>query len=318
MMLNVMTAEATWAQVNDTREVLNRLHRLENEVQTLSRQVYRGESRTSGRMASSPSSVAAEPLGSGVAANLEVRLTQLESQIRTLTGQLEEQQHQVSRVQEDLSRALSDIEARLVLLETGSKPAMKTIQGSATPAASSRTISGVTTETLNNDGAYAYDSVQTLGTIRKPVDGGDAPSVSQMQQEGGNFDPAGGAQGLYDQAFARLRQADYPQAEKGFRTFLTQYPDHSLASNAQYWLAETYYVRNEYEQAARLFAEGYQKYPKATKAPDNLLKLGLSLAALGKTEDACLTYQQFAKQFPNDTSPVGNRAVQESKRLGCP
>ena len=49
--------------------------------------------------------------------------------------------------------------------------------------------------------------------------------------------------------------------------FLEKHPQDDLASNAQYWLGETYYVRKNYQDAAFAFAEGYQRYPESRKAP---------------------------------------------------
>lgn len=122
---------------------------------------------------------------------------------------------------------------------------------------------------------------------------------------------------MYDSAFSDIRESKYEAAEGKLSRFMSMYPSHALAPNAQYWLAETYYVRGEYAQAARMFAQGYQDYPKGPKAGDSLLKLGLSLAQLGKKEDACLSYQQLKKEFGGVKNTVTSRADQEIKRLGC-
>src|SRR5690606_27427724 len=97
---------------------------------------------------------------------------------------------------------------------------------------------------------------------------------------------------LYDAAFQALREQRYERAEAAFKEFLNRYSDDALAGNAQYWLGETYYVRGNYQESAKVFAHGFQKYPKSSKAPDNLLKLGLSLAQNKKTKEACLTLHQ--------------------------
>ena len=77
-------------------------------------------------------------------------------------------------------------------------------------------------------------------------------------------------------------------------------PQDYLAGNAQYWMGETYYVRGRYQDAAVTFAEGYQKYPTNSKAPDNLLKLGMSLGQLGKKADACVAFAQgFEQEIPH-------------------
>jgi tol-pal system protein YbgF len=125
------------------------------------------------------------------------------------------------------------------------------------------------------------------------------------------------AESLYETAFANIRGEKYEEAEKGFKEFLAQYPTHNLASNAQYWLGESYYVRGDYKQSARLFAQCYQGAPKGSKAEDSLLKLGLSLAKLDKKPDACLSLRQLQKEFGTDGNALQKRGTEEIKKLGC-
>jgi TolA-binding protein len=65
------------------------------------------------------------------------------------------------------------------------------------------------------------------------------------------------------------------------------------------------------------FAEGYEKYPKNVKAPDNLLKLGMSLGNLGQKDNACRAYSRLDRDYPQAPSEVKDRATAEKKRLGC-
>ena len=88
-------------------------------------------------------------------------------------------------------------------------------------------------------------------------------------------------------AGGKLQDSDYFGAEKGFKAFVQRYPQHALAGNAQYWLGETFYARRDYQNAMTAFAKGYEVYKASPKAPDNLLKLGVTLAVLGRKPDAC-------------------------------
>ena len=58
-------------------------------------------------------------------------------------------------------------------------------------------------------------------------------------------------------------------------------------------------LKNEYREAALVFAEGYQKYPKSIKAPASLYKLAHSLVEIEKKDDACDTLNQFLSKYPN-------------------
>ena len=122
----------------------------------------------------------------------------------------------------------------------------------------------------------------------------------------------------YDAAYNLLIKAKYPEAEKAFSAFLKDFPDSSLVGNANYWLGETYYVRGQYEVAAGIFSDGLTKYKNSTKAPDNLLKLGLTMANLKKKDEACGFFKLMPEQFPKADATLKNRAKQEAKKLACP
>lgn len=129
--------------------------------------------------------------------------------------------------------------------------------------------------------------------------------------------PDGSPKEQYDYAFDILRQADYARAEKALRMFLDANASDDLAGNAQYWLGETYYVRGDFEQAAVEFLSGYQTYPASTKGPDNLLKLGLSMARLGQTDGACTALTRLATEYPSANDTIRRRAQTERARLKC-
>jgi tol-pal system protein YbgF len=87
--------------------------------------------------------------------------------------------------------------------------------------------------------------------------------------------------------------------------------------NARYWLGETYYVRNAYMDAAQTFFQAYKTAPDGTKAPDSLLKLGMSMASLDKPEEACATFGKLRKEY-TDLKPSIEKALnRETKRLKC-
>lgn len=127
---------------------------------------------------------------------------------------------------------------------------------------------------------------------------------------------SGDPEAVYERSYESLLRRQFNDAEVGFRGFLDQHRDHSLAGNAQYWLGETYYVQGDYKQAAQAFLSGYRDFPKSRKAADSLLKLGLSLNRLGQKEQACAAYMQVGSQFPK-AAEARKRAQSEIKRAGC-
>lgn len=268
---------------SDTREMANRLQRLETDVQTLSREVYRGGGRPAG-------TAPAPAMGGNVAADFEVRLQRLESEMQTLTGRYEEAGFQVAQLREQLTKMQQDLEFRLSRLEQGQAGGL-----SAAPAA------GGSDAASPGNGAPPPAASPSASAPPPPADL-----------------PSGSAQEQYDSAFNLLRQAEYDKAETAFTRFIGANSASPLASNAQYWLGETFYVRGKYKEAAVAFAEGYQKYPKSQKAPDALLKLSLSLSAMKATEDACAALGELSKRY-KDTAPqtILRRADAEKNRLKC-
>lgn len=259
-----------------------RLSRLEDEVNSL-----RQRATTAG--GSTMNSVAAN--------QLDTRLTQLEAQVRDLTGQIERSNFQGMQNQNRLERLAQDIEVRFQEVQQ----AQQAQATQATASAQAATAPTLPTEApATPTEAAATEATKTA--VPTPKAAGASPAV---------------AQALYDDGFAKLRQADYAGAEKSFRKFLDSYPDNQLAGNANYWLGETYYVRGKFKEAAVTFADGYQKYPKNNKAADNLLKLAMALGNLGSKEDACLTLGELKSKYPNAAPTIRTRADQERKKLAC-
>lgn len=284
------------AQNSDTN---TRLLRIENEIQTLSRAMFKGEAPPTGF-----STDIADP----AQANLLTRLDQMESDIRSLTGRVEELDYQVGQIK--------NIEGRLTALESGSgSTAMTTnsaVMGSATTASGSirpYVLNAPQPRVDIPEGQGGALDLDAAAAISETTTG----HLGQMGASG-SVDPVTAS---YEAAYTMLRNRDYPNAQIAFDQFIKAHPNHALVPNAMYWLGETHYVRGDYQKAAFVFAESYQKYPQGVKAPDNLLKLGMALAAMGKTQDACVALGQLKKEYPAGSVPVLTRGEQERARLGC-
>ncbi|MBT5110388.1 MAG: tol-pal system protein YbgF [Rhodospirillaceae bacterium] len=129
--------------------------------------------------------------------------------------------------------------------------------------------------------------------------------------------PPGSPKEQYDYAFSLLRKRDYQGSETALRAFIEKYPNNQLSGNAMYWMGETYYVRKDYTEAARIFLDGYQRFPKGAKAADNLLKLAKSLSEIGEKKSACASYKELLKIFPKASNRMLSAAKNEFRRLKC-
>jgi tol-pal system protein YbgF len=254
----------------------------------------------------------------GERAQFEVRLGQLEEELRRLTGRIEQLEFGQRSVESRIDQLIQDLDVRLGALEQGTAVPG---QGEPGPGADAGPGSGSTDQAdvgpgADQDSADGSGSEGTLGVVpesalldlpRPDPAAATPPATSGLP-----------AQRQYDSAMELLRAGDYPSAERGLELFLDLNPDHPLASNAAYWMAESLYVRKNYAAAASGFARNYRTYGKeAPKAPDNLLKLGMSLFGLGDAEKACLSYAELAQEFPNAPTHIEQALDRESTRAGC-
>ncbi|HXQ66585.1 MAG TPA: tol-pal system protein YbgF, partial [Alphaproteobacteria bacterium] len=58
-------------------------------------------------------------------------------------------------------------------------------------------------------------------------------------------------------------------------------------------------------------------YPKGTKAPDTLLKLGMSLVQLNRKKDACVLFTELDQRYPAAPTNVKQAVQRERQRAGC-
>jgi tol-pal system protein YbgF len=164
-----------------------------------------------------------------------------------------------------------------------------------------------------DDGGFQGQVVDPAVTADADADTGSA-ATSGIEQV--SLQPADTPESLYKRSDEALLRRQFPEAEQGFRDFISKYPDHSLTGSAQYWLGETFYVQGDYRTAAQNFLAGYQKYPKSRRAPDSLLKLGLALNKLGQKSQACAALGNVSSEFPKAVE-AKKRAQTEFKRAGC-
>ena len=151
-----------------------------------------------------------------------------------------------------------------------------------------------------------------------PAPGGVSSSVVSVARPLSTGElPEGTARQQYEYAFGKLKTRNYDDAENALRAFVDRHPDDPLAGNAMYWMGETYYVRKQFSEAARIFLDAYQRFPKGNKAPDNLFKLAKSLSQIGEDKSACTTYAELVKTFPSANQRILNGARSDMTRLGC-
>ncbi len=123
----------------------------------------------------------------------------------------------------------------------------------------------------------------------------------------------GSDQDNYQSAFEVLRNGDYEEAARAYEQFLAVFPSSPLADNAQYWLAETYYVQRQYMAALPAFQLVVDEYPGSSKLPDALLKIGFCHYELQQWDAARDSLERVIREFPATTA--ARLATQRLERI---
>jgi tol-pal system protein YbgF len=281
-------------------------------------------------------------------AQLMVRIQQLEEQNRLLNGQIEGLTFQLTQLQEILNRFQEDAEFRFQALEGGAagKTDAATQPGGATqpealpqdPAPSETDVpltdipeqgvqplpGEVEFDPTFDDGSQSTDA---LGQSGDPLVGtglGGGIDLITGQPLNLSYDPAADATGnadadaQYRVGYEALIAGDFTFAEQQFAQFIELYPDNAQVMDASNWLGEAMLARGGYAEAADVLVDAYQKDPNHVRAPDLLLKLGISLAGVGERETACRTFAEVSNRYPNTIPAFQTRLGEEKAKAECP
>jgi len=290
----------------DTQGMVDRINRLERDLNTLQAQVYRGQS---GKVQSSGGSADAGVGGGGGGAYgmLDSRISSLEEQLRQATGDIEKYQYDLNQLKTKLDRVQQDDDFRFKQLEE--KSAAPTPPPAATAAPPAADANG------NRQGPGAPPGF--LGAPRPGAGTGDKPTTPPPAADAGALPAGKSAAEQYDYAFGLLRNSDYDNATKAFQAFLQQHPQDPLAGNSAFWLGQIEFAQGHYDQAAPIFLDAYRKYPKSAKAAESLLKVGVSMGNLGKKAEACAALKRFQSEFPDAADNLKKQASAERSKQGC-
>lgn len=119
--------------------------------------------------------------------------------------------------------------------------------------------------------------------------------------------------GLYKSALSDYSSGRYDLAVQEFQEYLQDYGDTDLASNAQFYVGDSYYIQKKYEEAIDEFNKCIERYPNGNKLAVAQLRKAYALIALGKTQAGERELRSLIKRFPN--SHEADLARQRLKRL---
>jgi len=129
--------------------------------------------------------------------------------------------------------------------------------------------------------------------------------------------PSDSPKDTYDLGYGYVLRKDYALAEDTFQAFLKKYPTDRRAADAEFWLGESLFQRQRYDAAAQAFLDLSTKHSSHAKAPEALLRLAQSLAAMNQKEMSCATLAEVGRKYPKATTTVKQGVEREQKRVRC-
>ena len=300
----VFFANISFAQQDKMNELLDRLEKIQKDIQTLEKAVY-------SKNAALPSDnvVVNEALTRQLA-----KISELEKQIQQMTSKFEENNYKLQQLSDRLNKISNDSQLRFQQLESNRVINEKISAPKEVILEKAPTLKKNETNILNSE---EINKEEENVIQEKPVETENIKLKEKVNKPKTKVLPKVSIAEQYKYATNIMKSGDFEKAEIAFKEFVDTHSKHDLAGSAQFWYGETFYIRQLYEDAAAAFLEGYTKYPNSPKAPENLLKLGVTLAELGEIEQGCKMIINLKKAYPKTDAAILQKSSYEKKRFNC-
>ncbi len=296
--LNAEEEEIYLKAISDQIQVITK------DLKTLEKAVYQKSDALS---SSNLSQIKSDGLNEDILTKHLLKLNEIENQFRELTNKFEEVNFKLDKLSTRVTKIQSDTQLRFSDLEGISTELPKNNQANL-PGTSKPQDFGAAAgyQTKNLPTQQSINSVESAQTV-----------ITEQPQQKTSLLPDKTPDKQYEFAVSFMKIGDYETAEFALREFIEKNKDHDLAGSAQYWYGETFRIRQLYSDAATAYLDGYQNYPKSKKAPDNLLKLGITMVQLGEKDQGCKMILGLKKEYPKASKSVLQKAQYEQKKFKC-
>jgi tol-pal system protein YbgF len=306
ILIIVFFANISFAQQDKMNELLDRLEKIQKDIQTLEKAVY-----SKNVALPSDNVVVNEALTRQLA-----KISELEKQIQQMTSKFEENNYKLQQLSDRLNKVSNDSQLRFQQLESNRAISEKVNAPKEVVLEKTPAVKKDETNILNSE----ENNKEEENVIQEKLV--DSENIKLKEKEKVNKPktkvlPKVSIAEQYKYATNIMKSGDFEKAEIAFKEFVDTHSKHELAGSAQFWYGETFYIRQLYEDAAAAFLEGYTKYPNSPKAPENLLKLGVTLAELGEIEQGCKMIINLKKAYPKTDAAILQKSSYEKKRFNC-
>jgi tol-pal system protein YbgF len=217
--------------------------------------------------------------------------------------QLDAMRDEIDRIQNDRDRiSESDLDERPVPARTSAPPS----NPGASMAYSLSTNEAMTPAADDDGDGYADPEdtsprprIRVVGAARAAHGRPGEDRVEEVAPDDGASTPLDpDAKRAYDAALSLVNAKQFGPALDALAAFLVKWPDHPYADHAMYWRGECYFAQGDSAHAAEQFEGVVARFPAGMKAPDALLKLGMTYQKLGQAAQSRASFDRLLRDYP--------------------
>ena len=292
LILFILTINFNKSFAEDALTIKQQLDRIMEEVKDLNKAVF-NKSFDNEKLNSLDESIDAERFTS-----IDIRIYDLEKDIKNLTLQFEEILFKL----DDISNDMADLESELILkLEKSNIESKKE---------NIENYQDTTEEDLE------IKEKNTLGkiVISDNIDAENDKDSSDLNiekeknsllKELSSLNPEEQMQYALDQ----MMKKNYNDSKNILDEFIKNFPENQLSGSAHFWLGKIYLFETNYRKAAIVFGEGVQKFPNSIKAPEMYYELAKSLKEMDKIPESCKTLTLLEQNYE------GNKFTKDPEKI---
>jgi len=291
LLLFILSTNLNKSFAEDALTIKQQLDRVMEEVKDLNKAVF-NKSFDNEKLNSLDESIDAERFTS-----IDIRIYDLEKDIKNLTLQFEEILFKL----DDISNDMIDLESKLIskLEKNNSEPLKKNIENNIVTSEENLEI-----KEENTLGKIVISENDTK-SFKKSSDLNVEKEKNSLLQEVSNLNPEEQMQFALDQ----MMKKNYNESKNILDQFIKNLPENQLSGSAHFWLGKIYLFEKNYRKAAIVFGEGVQKFPNSIKAPEMYYELAKSLKEMDKIPESCKTLTLLEQNYE------GNKFTKDPEKI---
>ena len=291
LILFVLSINFNKSYAEDALTIKQQLDRIMEEVKDLNKAVF-NKSFDNKNLNSLNESIDTERFTS-----IDIRIYDLEKDIKNLTLQFEEILFKL----DDISNDMVGFESKLISkLEQINIEPEKNIENNEAKSEEDLEI-----EEENTLGKIVISDNNNNKDNKDSSDLNVEEEKNSLLQEVSNLNPEEQIQYALDQ----MMKKNYNEAKNIFDQFIENFPENQLSGSAHFWLGKIYLFETNYRKAAIIFGEGVQKFPKSIKAPEMYYELAKSLKEMDKIPESCKTLTLLEQNYK------GNKFTKDPEKI---